>query len=105
MSVDPLILSDPVKVDTSHPAFSRLDAAFREVVGRGIVFTRSGGSLPILEVLAGGGAAVVVAGIGLPDDHLHAPNERISIKQFFDGIRVYARFFADLGDKQEGEAP
>jgi acetylornithine deacetylase/succinyl-diaminopimelate desuccinylase-like protein len=104
VSVEPLILSDPVAVDTSHPAFSRLDSAFREVVGRGIVFTRSGGSLPILEVLGSGGAAVLVAGIGLPDDHLHAPNERISINQFFDGIRVYARFFAGLGDHQEGEA-
>lgn len=97
VSVRPVILNDPALVDTSHPAFGLLDRAFRDVVGRGLSFTRSGGTSPILEVLGGGGAAVIVAGIGLPDDGLHAPNEHIALKQIFDGIRVYGRFFRALG--------
>jgi acetylornithine deacetylase/succinyl-diaminopimelate desuccinylase-like protein len=98
VTVRPLILHDPVTVDATHPAFAALDDAFRQVIGRGVSLTRSGGSLPILEVLAGGGAAVVLAGIGLPDDRLHAPNERLSVRQFRDGIAVYTRFFRLLAD-------
>jgi acetylornithine deacetylase/succinyl-diaminopimelate desuccinylase-like protein len=98
VTVRPLILTNPVTVDTTHPAFELLDDAFREVIGRGMSFTRSGGSLPILEALGRGGAAMVVAGIGLPDDHLHAPNERLSLHQFFSGIRVYTQFFQRLGE-------
>jgi len=105
VTLRPLILSDPVMVDTSHPAFRVLDKAFRSVVGRGISFTRSGGSLPILELLGREGAAVVMAGIGLPDDRLHAPNERIALDQFFDGIRVFARFFSELGQLQRRQSP
>ncbi len=100
VAVRSIVLTDPVQVDTSDEAFDVLDEAFRTVVGRGLSFTRSGGSLPILEVLGRGGAAVILAGIGLPDDHLHAPNERLAVEQFFDGVRVYARFFDTLGNRR-----
>ena len=31
--------------------------------------------------------------IGLPDDRLHAPNEKLDLKQLWDGIRVFGRFY------------
>jgi len=89
--------ADPVLVDIEHPAFGVIDAAFEEVEGRGIVFTRSGGSIPIVPALAKKGAAALLAGIGLPDDRLHAPNEKLGVDQFFKGIRVFSRFFQKLG--------
>lgn len=98
VTVRSLINNEPALVDVSHPAFGLLDKAFREVIGRGISFTRSGGSLPIVSVLGVGGAAVMLAGIGLPDDGLHAPNERLALSQLFDGIRVFGRFMHALGD-------
>lgn len=94
--------ADPILIDTTHPAFARIDRAFHEVEGRGVVFTRSGGSLPILAQLGKGGAAIVLAGIGLPDDRPHAPNEKISIEQFTRGIRVFARFFQSMADTNGG---
>ena len=89
--------ADPVLVDINHPAFAVIDAAFREVEGRGIVFTRSGGSIPIVPALAKRGAAALLAGMGLPDDRLHAPNEKIGVEQFYTGVRVFARFFQMMG--------
>jgi acetylornithine deacetylase/succinyl-diaminopimelate desuccinylase-like protein len=89
--------ADPVLVDINHPAFAVIDAAFREVEGRGIVFTRSGGSIPIVPALAKKGAAALLAGMGLPDDRLHAPNEKIGVEQFYNGVRVFARFFQMMG--------
>jgi acetylornithine deacetylase/succinyl-diaminopimelate desuccinylase-like protein len=89
--------ADPVLVDIDHPAFAVIDAAFAEVEGRGIVFTRSGGSIPIVPALAKKGAAALLAGIGLPDDRLHAPNEKLGVDQFFKGIRVFSRFFQKMG--------
>jgi acetylornithine deacetylase/succinyl-diaminopimelate desuccinylase-like protein len=97
VEVRSLANADPVLVNTRHPAFRHLDRAFREVEGRGLVFTRSGGSLPILPTLGRAGAPVLLAGIGLPDDGLHAPNEKFSIAQLTKGIRIFARFFDAYG--------
>jgi len=41
---------------------------------------------------------VVMMGFGLPDDNLHAPNEKYSLSQFFKGIRTVVRFFQKLGE-------
>ncbi|MBE0592404.1 MAG: dipeptidase [Gemmatimonadales bacterium] len=89
--------ADPVLVNIEHPAFGVIDRAFREVEGRGIVFTRSGGSIPIVPALGKKGAAVLLAGIGLPDDRLHAPNEKVGVEQFYNGVRVFGRFFEMMG--------
>src|SRR6266516_4045305 len=66
--------ADPATVKVTHPAFKLLDQAFREVVGRGTVPARAGGSIPVVPALGKGGAPVILTGIGLPDDRLHAPN-------------------------------
>jgi acetylornithine deacetylase/succinyl-diaminopimelate desuccinylase-like protein len=97
VSVKVLHGADPVVVDTKAPPFGLIDQAFREVEGRGVVLTRSGGSIPIVPALGAKGAPVVLAGIGLPDDRLHAPNEKISLDQFWKGIRVFGRFLELMG--------
>ncbi|MFQ5552078.1 MAG: M20/M25/M40 family metallo-hydrolase, partial [Gemmatimonadales bacterium] len=88
---------DPVLVDTDRPAFDSLNAAYEEVEGRTAVEIRSGGSIPIVPALAKRGAAVVLTGIGLPDDAFHAPNEKLSVDQFLKGIRIYGSFLRRLG--------
>ena len=89
--------ADPATVKVTHPAFKLLDQAFREVVGRGTVPARAGGSIPVVPALGKGGAAVILTGIGLPDDRLHAPNEKLDLKQLWDGIKVFRRFYELLG--------
>jgi acetylornithine deacetylase/succinyl-diaminopimelate desuccinylase-like protein len=97
---------EPVEVDTSHPAFDVLDAAFEEVVGRGTVRARAGGSIPIVPELGRGGAPVILSGIGLPDDGLHSPNEKLDLEQLWTGVTVFARFlerFAELPSERMEE--
>ena len=85
--------ADPVLVDVTAPAVRLIDRAFKDVEGRGAVPIRSGGSIPIVPALGKMGAPVILSGVGLPDDGLHAPNEKISVDQFLKGARVFGRFF------------
>ncbi len=89
---------DPVEVDVDHPAFKTLDAAFAEVVGRGTVPVRSGGSIPVVTQFAKAGAPVILTGIGLPDDGLHSPNEKLDLQQLWEGIAVFGRFYEMLAE-------
>lgn len=93
---------DPVQVDVDAPPFRVLDEAFLEVVGRGAVPTRSGGSIPVVTEFAKGGSPVILTGIGLPDDGLHSPNEKLDLQQLWDGIRVYGRFFEKMAETPAG---
>jgi acetylornithine deacetylase/succinyl-diaminopimelate desuccinylase-like protein len=96
--------ADPVQVSPDSAPIRLIDQAFTEVEGRGVVPIRSGGSIPIIPALASRGAPVVLAGVGFPDDRLHAPNEKISVEQVMKGIRVFARFFELMGEKgRKGE--
>jgi len=90
--------ADPVLVDITSKPFQHIDRAFKEVEGRGVVPTRSGGSIPVVPALGKKGAPVILAGIGLPDDRLHAPDEKINVEQFYKGIRAFARFLQFMAD-------
>ena len=88
---------DPAATPLDSRPFRMMDAAFREVWGKGIAPIRSGGSIPIVPLLQQRGAPVVMAGIGLPDDRLHAPNEKLTLDQLWKGIVLFGRFFELLG--------
>jgi acetylornithine deacetylase/succinyl-diaminopimelate desuccinylase-like protein len=90
---------DPVRVDTSHRAFDVLDEAFESVTGRRPVRARAGGSIPIVPELGLSGAPVLLTGIGLPDDGLHSPNEKLDLEQLWQGIEVFGTFFELFGTK------
>jgi len=89
--------ADPARIKIDHPAFQLLHRAFQEVVGRGTVPARAGGSIPVVPALGANGAPVILTGIGLPDDRLHAPDEKLDLKQLWDGIEVFKRFGELLG--------
>jgi acetylornithine deacetylase/succinyl-diaminopimelate desuccinylase-like protein len=40
---------------------------------------------------------IVMIGFGLPDDNTHAPNEKLSLSNFYRGIETAARYFEKLG--------
>jgi acetylornithine deacetylase/succinyl-diaminopimelate desuccinylase-like protein len=71
--------------------------ALQEVFGNEPVLLREGGSIPIAalfdEILH---APVVLMGFALPDDGIHAPNEKYTLEQFFKGIRTVASFLQKL---------
>jgi len=73
--------------------------AFKDVYGKEPLFTREGGSIPIVsdftKIL---GVNSILMGFGLNSDAIHAPNEKFSLKDFKRGIKTSARFFEVLAD-------
>jgi acetylornithine deacetylase/succinyl-diaminopimelate desuccinylase-like protein len=71
--------------------------ALESVYGRKPVFVREGGSIPIASLFdAVLNAPVVLMGFGLPDDSIHAPNEKFSLMQFKKGMKTVAEFLGRL---------
>ena len=72
--------------------------ALETTFGKKPVFTREGGSIPIVakfhQILL---ADVLLVGWGQDDDALHSPNEKFSLTSFHRGILASARFFSFLG--------
>jgi acetylornithine deacetylase/succinyl-diaminopimelate desuccinylase-like protein len=63
------------------------------------VFRLEGGSVPVVSLVQDKlGVDSVLMGFGLPDDNLHAPNEKLHLPNFFRGIDAYIRFFAGVAD-------
>ena len=84
----------PVLVDVTHPAMQAATTALEATFGARPVFTREGGSIPVVatfaEVL---GAPTVLMGFGLPDDRLHSPNEKFSLGQLHAGVETSILFW------------
>ncbi len=93
VKVTPLHGGDPIQVNVDHPAFEILNEVFETVEGRKAVQVRAGGSIPIVPELGLSGAPVILTGIGLPDDGLHSPNEKLDLRQLWIGIEIFGRFF------------
>ncbi len=74
-------------------------AALHQVWGKDTVFIRSGGSIPIVGDFARNlGIPSVMMGFGLPDDNLHAPNEKFHIANFHLGVESIVRFLEKVGE-------
>jgi acetylornithine deacetylase/succinyl-diaminopimelate desuccinylase-like protein len=60
------------------------------------VFTRSGGTIPMVPQLQKRfGVPIILLGFGLPDDDIHAPNEKIDLFNFFRGIETIILFLQE----------
>jgi acetylornithine deacetylase/succinyl-diaminopimelate desuccinylase-like protein len=58
------------------------------------VLIREGGSIPVVATFQEElNIETILMGFGLPDDNLHAPNEKIHLPNFFRGIETFIRFF------------
>jgi acetylornithine deacetylase/succinyl-diaminopimelate desuccinylase-like protein len=79
-------------------AVKALVRAFETVWGKRPLFKREGGSIPVVgdmqKIL---GIESVLTGFGLPDDHIHSPNEKLDLPTWYRGIEVLIRFFYNLG--------
>ena len=89
----------PVLVSRDAPPLRAAARALQAVYGMAPVYTRSGGSIP---VVAGFSQALkiptVLMGFGLPDDNLHAPNEKFVLSNFYQGIESVIRFAHYFGE-------
>src|SRR5580692_11181557 len=89
---------DPCLIPVDNPYIQAATRALHEVWGRDTVFIRSGGSIPIVGDFARHlNLPSVMMGFGLPDDNLHAPNEKFNLKNFELGIQSLIRFLEEAG--------
>lgn len=84
-----------MKTDSAHAqaAIRALETTF----GKRPVFKLEGGSVPVVSMTTQKlGADTVMMGFGLPDDNLHAPNEKQHLPTFYTGIDAFIHFFHNL---------
>jgi acetylornithine deacetylase/succinyl-diaminopimelate desuccinylase-like protein len=85
--------ADPVLLPTKTPFMKAAMDALKDVFGKDTVLLRSGGSIPIVSLFDNVlNAPCVLMGFGLPDDNLHAPNEKMKLDNVFKGIDASARY-------------
>jgi len=88
---------EPLVIKTDNPYVKAAERALRQVFGRDTVFIRSGGSIPIVgDIEKHLKIPSVMMGFGLPDDNLHAPNEKFHIANFHRGIESIILFFEEV---------
>jgi acetylornithine deacetylase/succinyl-diaminopimelate desuccinylase-like protein len=86
----------PALTPVDHPAVLALCRVLERLWGRAPLLTREGGSGPeealgrLLE------APVLFLGVGLPDDRIHAPNERMVMSQFWLGLLAAGELWHEL---------
>jgi acetylornithine deacetylase/succinyl-diaminopimelate desuccinylase-like protein len=89
----------PALTPVEHPALQALARAIEAVWGQPPLYTREGGSGPeeaLGRVLR---APVLFLGVGLPDDRIHAPNERMVMDQFWKGLLAAGELLLELGGR------
>jgi acetylornithine deacetylase/succinyl-diaminopimelate desuccinylase-like protein len=94
-----LLSSAPASmVDPGHPLIRNAAQAMEQVFGNQTVYVRCGGSIPIVGLFAEKlGIPSVMMGFGLPDDNIHAPNEKLSVRNYQRGIQSMIAYFDRAG--------
>ena len=89
---------DPCLIPVNNKYIQAATKALEEVWGKETVFVRSGGSIPIVgDFERHLGVPSVMMGFGLPDDNIHAPNEKFCLKNYELGIESVIRFLEEAG--------
>jgi acetylornithine deacetylase/succinyl-diaminopimelate desuccinylase-like protein len=88
-----------VLTPSHHPAVDAAAAALAHVWGKPSVFIREGGSIPPVASIAEElDVPCVLLGVGLHEDHAHAPNERVVLAQLFRGMRAVGWLWDRYGE-------
>jgi acetylornithine deacetylase/succinyl-diaminopimelate desuccinylase-like protein len=92
------------------PWMTELDNAYVQAAARAIetgfnrspVYTREGGSIPVVATFQTVlGAPTVLFGVGLPDENAHAPNEKLDLGNFFGGIAASAYLYEEIAKTRQ----
>jgi acetylornithine deacetylase/succinyl-diaminopimelate desuccinylase-like protein len=93
----------PAVVPLDDPFLQAAARATSKVFGKKTVFTREGGSIPIVvDFMEQLKAPVILMGFGLETDDIHSPNEHFPLDNFERGIYSSIHFFeeaAEVGKK------
>jgi acetylornithine deacetylase/succinyl-diaminopimelate desuccinylase-like protein len=85
--------------DRESKGVDALSHALETVWGKRPIFRREGGSIPVvLEMQQLLGADSVLTGFSLPDDNIHAPNEKLHLPTWERGIDTIIHFLFNARD-------
>jgi acetylornithine deacetylase/succinyl-diaminopimelate desuccinylase-like protein len=87
----------PSLTPIDHPATQAAGRAIKATFGAEPLYIREGGSIPVgasFETILG--LPVVLVGFTPADDHAHAPNEWMDLRNFETAIRTVARLWDEL---------
>ena len=83
--------------DRTNIGVRAMSKALETVWGMRPYFHREGGSIPVVRDMQNLlGIESVVSGFGLPDDNVHAPNEKMHLPTWYRGIEAVIHFFLNL---------
>jgi acetylornithine deacetylase/succinyl-diaminopimelate desuccinylase-like protein len=83
----------PALLERDSPAVRAAARALEAVWGKAPLFARQGGTVPVVGMIEDLlGIHSLLLGFGLPDDNLHAPNEKLHLPNFHRGVETYIRF-------------
>lgn len=89
----------PCVVGIDTPAFGALSRAICAAFDADVVLpTREGGSGPEAAIEKALGAPLVFLGVGLPDDQIHAPNEKVTLSMLYRGAEAAGLLWQELAD-------
>jgi acetylornithine deacetylase/succinyl-diaminopimelate desuccinylase-like protein len=87
----------PWITEYSNPFVQAAGRAIEQGFGKEPVFCREGGSIPVVSTFQEAlHAPAVLFGVGLPDENAHAPNERLDLGNFHNGIVASAILYEEI---------
>ena len=95
----------PIVIARDHPIVAAAARAMEAGFGKAPVFIGTGGSIgPVATFDRILKLPQVLVGVGLPDDRIHAPNEKFNLAQFFGGIKTMAALYDEVAASGLGSA-
>ena len=90
----------PWMTSYDNPYVQAAGRAIEKGFGRKPVFTREGGSIPVVSTFQEElGLPSVLFGVGLPDENAHAPNEKLDVANFHGGIISSALLYEEIAKR------
>ncbi|WP_017725878.1 dipeptidase [Halalkalibacterium ligniniphilum] len=87
----------PFATPIDHPALQAAAKSYEAVYGTPAVYTRMGGSIPVVETFNRiMGLPVVLMGFGLPTENFHAPNEHFHLENYDKGLLTLCHYWFEL---------
>jgi acetylornithine deacetylase/succinyl-diaminopimelate desuccinylase-like protein len=88
----------PWMTSFDNPYVQAAGRAIEKGFGRKPIFTREGGSIPVVSTFQEElGLPSVLFGVGLPDENAHAPNEKLDLSNFHNGIIASVYLYDEIG--------
>jgi acetylornithine deacetylase/succinyl-diaminopimelate desuccinylase-like protein len=97
MKFEVLSMGKPWVAPYHDPIFHIAQTALEKGFGKRAVFIREGGSIPFVTQMHDTfKVPCVLIGFGLPDENAHAPDEHLSLQNYYGGIKAIAHLYEGL---------